>query len=535
MLITAKKPFIALLFIFGFFLKPETNCAQEVNSWNWGGPMDHLQQKFRVSHYRLDLEILPESKELTGSATLSVTYLERTDTLRLDLVSYYTVEKISADGQNLEFSHQNDLLDIQLGGSKPGKITIYYQGQTPIAANPPWSGGFTWETDSNGNHWMGLSSQNEGGKVFMPCLDHPKNKPAEGVTLILTVPSSYAVAANGTLEEVKEIGSKTTFLWESNYPIMNYNINFSMGKFYEERGTFKSISGEEIPLQAYVLEENKEKAPLLLEVLRKSAETHEHFFGAYPFPEDKIAVVETPYLGMEHQTINAYGNNFQFVRMGEVWYDWLLHHELGHEWFGNKISVSDWSDYWIHEGITSYGDWLFYLMHDGEEAYHEKVADAKKRIKNELPVVSPPESHSDIAYHPDVYTKGAFIMHSLRFMLGDAVFFPRLKGIADQEAFIYANQASTADLIGYLSEGSDLAVREFLTWYLFRENIPKVSIKKKNKNTYSISLPDISFQLPVEVKTDKGIERINLSSKPTEVFSTTVVEVDPSGWYLFDK
>jgi hypothetical protein len=120
-------------------------------------------------------------------------------------------------------------------------------------------------------------------------------------------------------------------------------------------------------------------------------------------------------------------------------------------------------------------------------------------------------------------------------MLGDAVFFPRLKGIADQEAFIYANQASTADLIGYLSEGSDLAVREFLTWYLFRENIPKVSIKKKNKNTYSISLPDISFELPVEVKTDKGIERINLSSKPTEVFSTTVVEVDPSGWYLFDK
>jgi aminopeptidase N len=270
-------------------------------------------------------------------------------------------------------------------------------------------------------------------------------------------------------------------------------------------------------------------------VLRKSIETHEHFFGAFPFPEDKIAVVETPYLGMEHQTINAYGNNFQFVRMGDVWYDWLLHHELGHEWFGNKVSVSDWSDYWIHEGITSYGDWLFYLKHEGEEAYHAKVADAKKRIKNELPVVSPPESDSDTAYHPDVYTKGAFIMHSLRFMLGDDSFFPLLKGIAHQEAFTYANQASTAQLIDFLSKDSDLDVREFLSWYLYREDLPKVSVKKKKKDVFLVSLSNISFSLPVDVKTDKGTERIVLSSNPTEVISSSKVEVDPLGWYLLDK
>ncbi|HSI74930.1 MAG TPA: M1 family metallopeptidase [Lunatimonas sp.] len=532
-----KTSFIFIIFLLSFSFSgiTESLYAQQSDSWNWGGPMDPLQQKFRVSHYHLDLEILPDSQEIAGSTTLSVRYLEDPDTLRLDLVSQYTVNDVKGDGHSLTFVHQDDLLDISLDGRKPDKVTVYYRGKTPIASNPPWSGGFTWEKDSQGNHWMGLSSQNEGGKIFMPCLDHPKNKPADGVSLSITVPALYTVAANGRLKGMDENTVKSTYHWESNYPIMNYNINFTMGKFHVEKGDFRGILGEEIPMLAYVLEENKDKAPLLMEVLRKSTETHEHFFGAFPFPEDKIAVVETPYLGMEHQTINAYGNNFQFVRMGDVWYDWLLHHELGHEWFGNKVSVSDWSDYWIHEGITSYGDWLFYLKHGGEEAYHEKVADAKKRIKNDLPVVSPPESHSDIAYHPDVYTKGAFIMHSLRFMLGDDAFFPLLQGIAHQEAFTYANQAATADLIDYLSKDSDLDIRGVLSWYLYREDLPKVSVKKKKKNTFLISLPSSSFSLPVDVKTDKGIERIVLSSNPTVVTSSTHVEVDPLGWYLLDK
>lgn len=530
-----KNSFILIIFLAGIFGINNPLVAQQSDSWNWGGPMDAIQLKFRVSHYHLELEILPDSQEISGSTTLSVNYLEETETLRLDLVSYYTVSEVLGDGYSLKFQHQGDILDIQLEGKTPDKLTVNYKGKTPIASNPPWSGGFTWEKDSKGNHWMGLSSQNEGAKVFMPCLDHPKNKPADGVSLSITVPEPYTIAANGLLKGIDEDSGKTTFHWESNYPIMNYNINFTMGKFHIETGAFLGISGEKIPMVAYVLEENKDKAPLLLEVLRKSTETHEHYFGAFPFPEDKIAVVETPYLGMEHQTINAYGNNFQFVRMGEVWYDWLLHHELGHEWFGNKVSVSDWSDYWIHEGITSYGDWLFYLKHGGEGAYHEKVADAKKRIKNELPVVSPPESHSDIAYHPDVYTKGAFIMHSLRFMLGDDAFFPLLKGIAHQEAFTYANQASTTELIDYLSRDSELDVSEFLSWYLYQEDLPKVTVKKKKKNVFLVSLPGTTFSIPVQVKTDKGIERIMLSSTPTKVLSSSNVEVDPLGWYLLDK
>nr|MBI1230007.1 M1 family peptidase [Cytophagales bacterium] len=531
-----RNTWIFLLYTGIFLLSRTTGLAQEDNSWNWGGPMDPLQQLFRVSHYHLELEVFPETQEIAGSTLLSIRYLAPTDTLRLDLVDHYAVTAVADEAGNaFEFAHEGDLVDIFLTGRKPEKVKVSYEGKTPIAANPPWSGGFTWEKDSNGNHWMGLSSQNEGGKVFMPCLDHPKNKAAAGVSMNITVPSPYMVAANGLLTEMVQQGETTSFRWESRYPIMNYNINFTMGRLHEEKAVFHNKHGEEIPLVVFVLEENKDKAPMLLEVLRTSAETHEHFFGPFPFPKDKIAVVETPYLGMEHQTINAYGNNFQFVRMGQVWYDWLLHHELGHEWFGNKVSVSDWADYWIHEGITSYGDWLFYLKHEGEEAYLAKVADAKKKIKNEQPVVSPPDSHSDIAYHSDVYTKGAFIMHSLRFLLGDEVFFPMLLRLADHSAITYANQAATEDLITFISKDSGRDVRPFLERYLYRADLPKVVVRKTKRNTYQLYLQDRSLELPVEIRTDKGIQTVTLSSKPLEVVSKAAVKVDPNGWYLFDK
>ncbi|MCC5938617.1 MAG: M1 family metallopeptidase [Lunatimonas sp.] len=504
-------------------------------SWNWGGPLDPVQATFDITMVYLELEILPEEKAITGSATLSLEYVSDTDQLRFQLIDAYTVDRVEAEGVLLPFSHQSDLIDVRLGELRPGSVTIFYGGKTPIAVRPPWLGGFTWEKDDLGYHWMGLSSQNEGGKLFMPCLDHPKSKPKNGVQMRITVPEVYTVAANGLLKDSFVEHGKATFLWESSYPIMNYNINFTMGKFHREAKTFRSLSGYDIPMVVYVLEENKERAPLLLEVLDQSTRTHERFFGPFPFPKEKIAVVETPYLGMEHQTINAYGNNFQFVRMGEVWYDHLLHHELGHEWFGNKVSIADWSDYWIHEGITSYGDWLFYLQHEGEEAYHAKVADARKRIQNKKPVVSPPNSFSDEAYHSDVYAKGAYIIHSLRFLLGDERFFPLLKRIADQEAFTYENQVGTEELINFLERESGVELGPFLRRYLYEASLPTVKVSRKRKTHYQVSISGIDFSLPVEVKTHRGIERIELNKVPTNILSEVPIEVDPRNWYLLRK
>lgn len=501
-------------------------------NWDWGGPLDPLQQKFEIQNYRLELEILPESQSIRGSNTVTFSAVESLDTIRLNLIDEYQVEKVLMNGKEVKFSHANDLLDIIPIDCTCDQVQVFYGGKTPIAQNPPWTGGFTWEKDQLDNHWMGLSSQGEGSQIFMPALDHPSSEPSEGAEMIITVPKPYFVASNGRLIETIEKGDKLTYHWSTSYPINVYNINFTMGVFQEERLDFKSSSGEIIPMHVWVLQENRDKSKALLEVLKISTETQEKYFGAFPFPNDKIAVVETPYLGMEHQTINAYGNNFQFVPIGKVNYDWLLHHELGHEWFGNKVSVGDWADMWIHEGLTAYGDWLFYWEHGGPEAYFAKVKSESKNIFHAKPVVSPLNSTEEQAYHPEIYSKGAMVIHSLRGVLGDEVFFPLIKAFASDERFTYQNRVNTRDFTDFVQVYSGKDLQGFFELYLYSTDLPKLKLNKRGKTGFAISLQNIDFQMPVEVQTSEGIQRLNLGSKAFEVKSSTPPVVDPNGWIM---
>ncbi len=524
------KPIGTLIFVFLIHLSLAN--AQEEKNWAWGGPIDPLQEKITIEHYQLDLEIIPEKQWIQGYVKVTFDCGQKLDTLRLNLIESYQVTQVEIYDEPVKYRHFGDTLDIFIPDGCAGEAKIHYEGKTPLALNPPWDGGFSWEKDRSGNHWMGLSSQNEGAKIFMPCLDHPSSEPSNGIDLYLTAPAPYFVAANGRLvnEEIK--GDKITYHWSSDYPINNYNINFTLGIFHEEGKNYRSIAGNEIPLKVYTLEENKDKAPQLLAVLEKSVKTHEKYFGEFPFPKDKIAVVETPYLGMEHQTINAYGNNFQFVRMGEVYYDWLLHHELGHEWWGNKVSVADWADFWIHEGLCTYGDWLFFLEHGGQKAYLEKVTEVARTIQNSYPVVAPKNSTSDEAYHPEIYSKGAYIIHTLRYILGDEVFFPMLKAFVSDEQYTYSNLVDTQDFTDFVQQYSGQDLEDFFQLYLYTTTVPEVKVVKKGKNRYAVTLSNIDFSLPMDILTSNGIQRIQLSSKPTLIKSDVPVTVDPEGWYL---
>ncbi|MDN3668789.1 M1 family metallopeptidase [Echinicola jeungdonensis] len=522
------KPCLLMLLLFVSFQLE----AQEVQNWTWGGPKDPLQNQYKVKHYLLNLELLPNTKAIDGYVEVSFEKTGALDTLRLNLIERYTVLKVEMAGKNISFDHHGDTLDIFPVEDSGNKVKVFYRGKTPIATNPPWVGGFTWERDQKGNHWMGLSSQNEGAKIFMPCLDHPSSEPSEGVDLHFKVPYPYFVAANGNLISNDTKTGFNYFHWATDYPINNYNINFTMGRLHLEEKTYTSRGGREIPMKVYVLEENAAKAPMLLQILETSVRTQEKYFGEFPFPEDKIGLVETPYLGMEHQTINAYGNNYQFTRIGEVYYDWLLYHELGHEWWGNKVTVADWADFWIHEGICSYGDWLFYREHGGESAYHKHARDVARSIKNENPVAFPAQTTTDEAYHSEIYSKGAFILHSLRYILGDDVFFPMLKAFVEDKAYTYENLVGTKDFTDFVQRYSGKDLQGFFDLYLYTTEVPHVKIKKKGKRKYEIQLDNIDFSLPMEVETSKGVERLILGPEPVEVKSKRPVKVDPKGWYL---
>ena len=211
-----------------------------------------------------------------------------------------------------------------------------------------------------------------------------------------------------------------------------------------------------------------------------------------------------------------------------------LHHELGHEWFGNKMSVGDWADMWIHEGFTAFGDWLFYEEHGGSEAYFNQAASVIQSIPHAKPVVSPPNSTEEEAYHGEIYSKGAAVVHGLRGVLGDEVFFPMLKAFNNDERFTYQNQVTTQDFIDFVNAYTSQDLSEFLNYYLKTTEIPEVNIKKKGKSGYLVSLKGIDFKIPVEIQTSNGLEKISLGSKPIFIPSMSEVKVDPKGWLMLN-
>ena len=147
----------------------------------------------------------------------------------------------------------------------------------------------------------------------------------------------------------------TTWHWETKYPISTYNINITLGNFevVEKEGY---VLDEPLKIVYYVLPEAKKGAMDLLNMSEEYLNFYANYFGQYPWINEKFGLVHTPYWGMEHQTINAYGNNYKKTKLG---YDFILFHEMGHEWFGNYLSVADWSEFWIHEGFDTYAEALF--------------------------------------------------------------------------------------------------------------------------------------------------------------------------------
>lgn len=505
-------------------------------NWEWGGPLHPSQAAYDVKHITLQLEMAPDEKILTGTAILEIELISPLDHIRLDLIEQYTVSEVRVDSKTAKFIRDGDLVEVILPTQRNAgvrlRVEVDYGGVTPIAVRPPWQGGFTYAKDENNMHWVGLSSQNEGGKIFMPSKDHPSDEPDEGVELFIKVPAEYMVAANGVLISEIETGDHNTFHWKTNYSTNLYGINFTMGDFVSKSKPYTTIEGNTVPMEMYLLKQNEHRLEELMDILELSLQTQEKYFGEYPFKDEKIGIVETPYLGMEHQTINAYGNNYRYTTVGDVTYDTLLYHELGHEWWGNKLGVSDWADFWIHEGFCAYADWLFIEEHGGKDKYMQHVQQVAAKINNNLPIIVKENATSDEAYHSEIYTKGAYILHSLRYILEDEAFFKLLKAIITNPEFTYGNNVKTRDIQEFINNETAYDIAPFFDLYLRTTNIPEVVVKDLTGNRYSIEIPNIDFSLPMDVQLGNDEVRTDLSSTPVIVESTSLPIIDARGWYL---
>jgi aminopeptidase N len=545
--------------------------ALEAQRPSYGGPLLPEQANMDVRHYKIDLSLDIPNRSLSGSTEIRCNLLKSAHTILFDLMDSFQVRMVWVNKKAASFVHENHRLYIRpaveggkgslaAGGTSgsasnggprgggaddsdktegvgnwpagPVTVTVAYSGHPMIAKRPPWDDGFTFTKDSTGHAWVAVTAEGTGGKIFFPAKDHPSDEPDEGVDLIVAVPKDLVVAGPGKLVDVKQQGDRKQFHWQTNYPINNYSIVFNVGDYEVVSRDYTTVDGHHVPMQFYVLKEHAAQAAHLLEMMAFSAQIKEKYFGEYPWVKDKIGLVETPHLGMEHQTMNAYGNKFHYTKIGGKDFDWLMNHEFGHEWWGNKVTAGDWADYWIHEGIGSFGDALYTRDLEGEIAYEKIFQGYAPRILNDKPVVMGKDIEEEEAYHPDIYAKGAFFMHTLRYVLGDSVFFPALKRLATDSEYTYTHTVNTTDVERLFSRAAGKDLSPLFHLYLYTTDKLEIHVRQLTANRWKLELANIDMPLPVDVITDQGTLRMMLDRKGTTITSITMPILDARMFYL---
>lgn len=501
-----------------------------------GGKLKPEQAIMDVRHYTIDLNVNFDQKSIKGYTTIDVIMTKPAHVLLFDLLDSLNVSRVLVNNKTQPFEYKNNMIRITMPQELPAgraSVKVYYGGKPHIAINPPWDDGFIWTRDSTGHRWMAITAEGTGGKLYFPCKDHPSDEPNDGVDMIITVPRNLKVAGPGLLQKVTYHGDKATFHWKTNYTINNYSIIFNAGDYDVVTRDYTTVDGHHVPIQFYVLKEHAGKAEHHLDVFVRTIREQEKYFGEYPWVKEKIGLVETPHLGMEHQTMNAYGNKFRYQKVGGYDYDGLMHHEFGHEWWGNKVTAKDWADYWIHEGICSYGDALYIREYEGERAYidlfkHRTFA----QIKNKLPVVLGKDIDEEAAYNGDIYSKGAFFMHTLCFIMGDSTFFPALKKFVTSPQYTYDNLVTTDDVERFFSQEAHINLKPLFDLYLRTTDKLEIHVKQLADDEYLVQLQNMAVALPMDITTDSGTKRMIVSSEGLMVASKTTPIIDNDTYYI---
>ncbi|MEI6264316.1 MAG: M1 family metallopeptidase [Sphingobacteriia bacterium] len=536
----AFKPQLATIKIFvlaSVLLLVESNFSQglDIGYMSSGGKLKPLQAIMDIRHYTINLDVNIANKSIQGNTVVTLNLSQVSDTILLDLVHLLKVEKITVDKKAAAFEQKNDLIYITGTSFKSGKhdIDIVYGGNPPIAVKPPWLGGFTWSKDRSGNDWVSINVQKEGGRLYFPCKDHPSDEPNEGADLNISVPNGLSVAGPGLLQKTITKNNKTTFSWKTNYTISNYCIVFNIGKYYVAKDSYTTINNHVVPIEFYVLVEDTMHAKKLIATKIRDSKILEKYFGEYPWYKEKIGIAEVPNSGMEHQTMITFNNQFKYITIGGQEYSDNLFHEYAHEWWANKVTNKDWAHMWIQEGIGTYAEALALYELGGQEAYNEIIAKHKRGIKYKKPMVGGEELSEDETYAGnDIYTKGSFFMHSLRYVIGDEIFLPTLKKLATDPAYTYDNFVTSTDVEQLFSGAAGYSLKPFFDFYLRTTNVLDFTVKELGYQEYQIKLNNYFMDLPVDIFINGKIEKRTMGKEGIKIKSTLPPTVDPKGYYL---
>ncbi|MBI5953414.1 MAG: M1 family metallopeptidase [Chloroflexi bacterium] len=422
---------------------------------------------YDVTHYTLDIAVTDVSSgKLTAITTIEATATQDLLSFNLDFIGFkivsITVNDVTADysrkGQELVITPLKPLLNGQ-----SFTTVVRYTGSPEVmqsVALPVQTG---WIIAENRSFVL---SEPDGSAGFYPVNDHPLDKAT--YTFHVTVPEPFEVAANGVLTETLDNGDTTTFTFELRDPMASYLATINIDKFEVEE--MESEGG--IPIRNYYSSDLPEEARKPFARQGEMLDYFSEIYGQYPFEVYGSMVMNTEFeSALENQTLSIYGiDMIDYDDMEGT--ELTVAHELAHQWFGDSVSVADWSDIWLNEGFATYSEGLWTEHLDGREALDDWVKFQYAEVATYPEYyTSPGKPPTDELFNGGVYVWGGLTLHALRLEIGDEAFFETLKTYFA----LYKNgNATTDNFIAVAEHVSGKELNEFFDLWLYSEKIPPI-------------------------------------------------------------
>jgi len=530
-----KKLTFTLLFISGFafgqiFEKNRIFTKQDTLK----GSDTQFRNFWDVKKYDLSVEPDFEQKSIKGYNKISfeITKDVTNPVFQIDLQQPMKADKVEGSFPITSYKQDGDFIFVTSKKKfKKGEkytMNIVYSGNPVIAKKAPWDGGWIFTKDKNGNPWISVADQAEGSSLWLPTKDIWSDEPDNGIIMKIITPNDLVGVGNGRLIDKKTEGSKTTYTWEVKNPINDYSIIPNIGKYVNFKDTFNGEKGK-LDLDYWVIDYNLEKARKQFQQVKPMLSAFEYWFGPYPFYEDSYKLVDSPHLGMEHQSSIAYGNGYQNGYLGRdlsgtgvgMNWDYIIIHESGHEWFANNITAKDMADMWIHESFTMYSEVLFtekYMDKKSADIYAQGLHNI---IMNDTPIIGHYGVRSEGS--GDMYPKGASMIHTIRQIINnDEKFRQILRGMNKD---FYHQTVTTKQIEDYISSKAGIDLSSIFDQYLRTTKIPTLEYSQDNETLKFRYINTIkNLKLPIRID---GEQTIN----PTEQWQTVKLKKNtPVEW-----
>lgn len=515
-----------------------------------------LRSGYDVLAYDLELAVRPQTQTLEGRVTVQAQVLTGgLSQVQLDLYELHEVLEVRQGATILPFEREaNSLLatlEAPLDEGAAFEVTIRYQGQ-------PKGGrfdGFHWEKSESGQPWINTACQGKGAHYWYPCkasFFHPEDKP-ERISMAITCPADLYGVSNGRLAEIVDgapdwfaSGDEKfkTYRWRHDYPLETYSVTLNVGPYVVVKTEIEAPGLDEpLNFHYFVLPENAEKAALQFEQVPELVRIFSEAFGSFPFPNSKFGLVETNFWGMEHSTAVAYGSSYPawceqegvtdpYARRNR-WFDYILVHEVAHEWWGNAVSAKHWGHFWLHEGFGTYAEGVYVEGTRDRAAADQFFVEMGERIsptKGRLYRGESPTSGE--AYSGLIYSKGACVLHTLRHYVNDDEAW--WKSLREFNLRARYKNSDTEDFRAVLESHTDKDWKRFFDEWFHGEGTPKLTGTLSHEGgqiRIEVDNTNGRFHVPLDIAwSEAGVEKQQrLWVEPGQVSLTIPCATKPEG------